>query len=243
MVILKRFKYFFIVSILLNIILGVLSVKVIADKKHLESLSSVSFLSDVIYPDISKKRNFPRSIVFVGDSMMQYGEWSYEFSQLSNEPVPIINRGIGGNTSSDLLKRLETNVLSINPEKVVLEIGTNDLINISKDNETEITENLINNYKEILRLLTENGSSVYAISILPVPENSFRNEKALLINQAIKEMSDKNDKVVYVDCFEKFYDNDTKTLKKEYSVSAETAHLNENGYKIWSRLILEELKK
>ncbi|MFY0686445.1 MAG: hypothetical protein JXQ90_04720 [Cyclobacteriaceae bacterium] len=44
----------------------------------------------------------------------------------------VINAGIGGNTTVDLLERVEVDVLSQNPDLVILMAGTNDMLNSKK---------------------------------------------------------------------------------------------------------------
>ncbi|HWL52137.1 MAG TPA: GDSL-type esterase/lipase family protein [Chthoniobacteraceae bacterium] len=50
----------------------------------------------------------------------------------SGEGCRVVNAGIGGNNSSDLLKRLEADVLSHKPALVIIGVGTNDAINSRK---------------------------------------------------------------------------------------------------------------
>lgn len=59
-------------------------------------------------------------LVMLGDSITELGLWQEWFADL-----PVLNRGIGGETSADLLTRLDTAIG--NPAAVFLLIGTNDL--------------------------------------------------------------------------------------------------------------------
>jgi hypothetical protein len=62
----------------------------------------------------------PGHIVFLGDSITQGGLWPEWFPG-----VPVLNRGIDGETSEDLLRRVDSAVRD--PRAVFLLIGTNDL--------------------------------------------------------------------------------------------------------------------
>ncbi|WP_022881750.1 GDSL-type esterase/lipase family protein [Gryllotalpicola ginsengisoli] len=62
----------------------------------------------------------PRVTAFVGDSLTAGGDWQ---AWLPDESV--INFGVGGNTTDDLLERLD-DVIAAQPQTVVLLIGTND---------------------------------------------------------------------------------------------------------------------
>ena len=59
-------------------------------------------------------------IAFVGDSITAGGDWDTWFPDDT-----VHNFGIGGNTTDDLLGRLDA-VLEVQPDIVVLLIGTND---------------------------------------------------------------------------------------------------------------------
>lgn len=47
-------------------------------------------------------------------------------------PVKVLNRGIAGNNTNDLLRRVDTAVVEKNPDLVILLAGTNDMINSGK---------------------------------------------------------------------------------------------------------------
>ena len=68
------------------------------------------------------------NIVFLGDSITQ----GYNLSNYFNN-YPVINSGISGNTTRDVLNDMYGRVYQYNPSKVVILIGTNDIFNgISK---------------------------------------------------------------------------------------------------------------
>ena len=60
-------------------------------------------------------------IVFAGDSITQAGEWTDFFPNLK-----IANRGVGSDTTHDLLRRLDS-IISVNPKNVFVMIGINDI--------------------------------------------------------------------------------------------------------------------
>ncbi|HEY8590760.1 MAG TPA: hypothetical protein VIL55_14535, partial [Naasia sp.] len=59
-------------------------------------------------------------VVFLGDSISEFGLWEEWFPE-----IPVLNRGIGGETSAQVLARLETAITE--PRAVFLLVGTNDL--------------------------------------------------------------------------------------------------------------------
>lgn len=67
-------------------------------------------------------RDSPAEVVMLGDSITEQGIWNEWFPQKS-----ILNRGIGGDTSTQLLDRMDVSSISIVTAKVFLLIGTNDI--------------------------------------------------------------------------------------------------------------------
>jgi lysophospholipase L1-like esterase len=60
-------------------------------------------------------------VVMIGDSLTASAHWNEIFAG-----VKIANRGVGGNTTQDILQRMDT-ILSLHPKKAFVEAGTNDL--------------------------------------------------------------------------------------------------------------------
>ena len=71
--------------------------------------------------DVEKDQN---ALVFLGDSITQ--GWGPEMGN-AFPGVKVANRGISGDTTRGMLIRLQEDVLSLNPEGVVMLMGTNDL--------------------------------------------------------------------------------------------------------------------
>lgn len=65
----------------------------------------------------------PNQVVLVGDSLTDNYPVNECFLDL---PYKVYNRGIGGDTTSGLLKRMDESVYELNPKVVVLLIGIND---------------------------------------------------------------------------------------------------------------------
>lgn len=87
------------------------------------------------------------------------------FVSIAHANCQVINAGIGGNTSKDLLKRIDKDVLSQNPDLVILMVGTNDMLNSRK---MLSYEEYAANIEEIVRKLKTNGAEVVLMTSLPV---------------------------------------------------------------------------
>lgn len=103
-------------------------------------------------------------ILFVGSSLMEQFP-IYEFIQDYDIKETIYNRGIGGYTTEEMMEGLDTLVFELEPSKIFINIGTNDL------NILDYTvEGLIERYKTILFKITERlpQSKVYVMAYYPV---------------------------------------------------------------------------
>jgi lysophospholipase L1-like esterase len=97
------------------------------------------------------------TIVFLGDSITQGGDWGAWFPE-----VNAINQGIGGDTTDDVLRRLGA-VVAAAPDEILLLIGTNDL------GTRQSVEHLVRNIQSILVELRRDlpGARMLVQSILP----------------------------------------------------------------------------
>lgn len=94
------------------------------------------------------------------------------------ENIKVINAGVGGNTTVDLLKRVDKDVIAKKPDLVIMMVGTNDMLN---------TEKLIDykTYSANLELLIKKIKSCGSKLVLmnPIPADSVylfdRHDKSL----------------------------------------------------------------
>ncbi len=84
-----------------------------------------------------------------------------------------IGRGIGGQTSPQLLLRFRKDVIELNPRVVVINIGTNDIAeNTGKYNPQYTLDNIIS----MTDIARANGIKVILTSVLPVGEYPWRKD-------------------------------------------------------------------
>jgi len=96
-----------------------------------------------------------KPIIVVGDSITHHCGWSELVSQKSN--VAIGNAGMASDTTSGVLKRLDSDAILLRPKFVVIFIGTND----SK------AETAISNYPKIIDQLIKHGIQPILCTALP----------------------------------------------------------------------------
>jgi len=183
-------------------------------------------------------------ILFVGSSLMEQFP-IYELMQDCGIKETIYNRGIGGYTTVEMLEVLDTVVFDLEPSKIFINIGTNDL------NLPDFTmEGLIGRYMAILERIMERlpQAKIYVMAYYPVNgAYDFGNpymKEALKIrtnarideaNQAVEKMAGRLG-LKFINVNKNLYDG-AGNLKHQYSV--EGMHMYANGY----HAILEDLMK
>lgn len=166
------------------------------------------------------------NIVFLGNSLTEYGEWQ-EFFDNPN----IRNRGIGGEFTDGILRRLQP-IISGKPKQIFLMIGINDLI-------LHRPPHILANYRSIVEQVKNGTPNTELIiqSILPVnntvKNTGLSNADVLTLNEGIQKIA--NDfNVKYVDLHQKIKDSSGK-LDARYTLDG--IHLNQAGYELWTNAI------
>ena len=108
--------------------------------------------------------------LFTGSSLME----QFPITEYClNEGLPIAyNRGIGGYTTDEFLAAIDVVLLDLQPRKLFLNIGTND-INFRQDGE-DWFDHLSGNERKICGIITEKlpGTEVYLMAYYPVNWNA-----------------------------------------------------------------------
>jgi len=183
------------------------------------------------------KYKVPENIVFLGDSITDFYDVDKYFSHNN-----VVNSGISGNRTTDILDNMEERVYRYNPSKVFLLIGINDLAYQTDKKE------IINNIEEIIEEIKEKRpeTEIYLESVYPINDSddekiehdklvNRRNEDVVEINKILKKYCEKN-KIKYIDLYSKLIDKEGN-LKIEYT--KEGLHISDEGYEF----ITKELEK
>jgi lysophospholipase L1-like esterase len=174
--------------------------------------------------DELKRYTKPNPIVFVGDSIIQYFRM--------NEFLPgyyFLNRGIESDTTTGLMNRLKCSVLDLNPEKVFIHVGTEDLPD-------KTDEEILSNYKDILiEIIAHNpATNLFVISILPTngwPEKAV--SRISYINAELERIA-RSLEITFINAFPIFC-NINEELKPE--LTNDGINLNQVGYNLLAKTI------
>src|SRR5262245_41079427 len=164
----------------------------------------------------------PDDVVFLGDSITEGGPWEELFPGVRTR-----NRGIGGDTSDGVLRRLEQ-VTRAQPAKVFLLIGTNDLYSGASEDE------IVANIEEILERLKQESpdTEVYLQSVLPRAADYRTRIEAL--NARLAEVAGEQ-AAAWVDLYPAFVDPEKGAIRPE--LSNDDLHLLGPGYALWKEQI------
>ncbi|MBM3909503.1 MAG: lysophospholipase [Firmicutes bacterium] len=179
----------------------------------------------------------PGGVVFVGDSLTQ----RYPLSEFY-PGVHLYNRGIDGDTTEGLSKRLNLSIFDLKPNVVVMQIGTNDLqvLGLPKEKTVENIASLITSIRQELPKI-----QILLLSLYPVNEstdklvNKFivgprKNTDIQWINDHIRTFKG----VEFVDVYPSLLDEDGQ-LKMQYS--KEGLHLSLAGYAVVTEVVKPRL--
>ena len=204
--------------------------------------------SDMLYRDWAGLRAFAQvnrnltvepEVVFMGNSITE-GWFNYhpDFFKKNNFAC----RGIGGQTSSEMLVRFRQDVIELHPRVVAILAGTND---IAMNNGYIALENTFQNIVSLCDLAKFNGIKVLLCSVTPAAYFNWRPqvEPAKIIpklNKMLREYAEATEGVEWVDYFTPMVGED-KAMRAEYS--PEGSHPNGEGYKVMERIVVPAINK
>lgn len=183
-------------------------------------------------------------VVFMGDSITDGWKLAEYFPGAA-----FVNRGISGQTTSQMLLRFRPDVIDLKPKAVVILAGTND---ISANTGPMTLGEIEGNLASMVELAHANGINVVVASVLPVSDYNTNKDgkqivrtvqrppaQILALNDWLKKFAAER-KLVYLDYFTATVD-DKGFLKAE--LANDGLHPNEKGYAVMKPLAAEAVQK
>ncbi|UCG08178.1 MAG: arylesterase [Desulfobacterales bacterium] len=187
----------------------------------------ILFLGYVVFfpsPGVGPHKSNYQTIICFGDSLT-YGtgasqgmDYPSQLSQMLNKPV--INAGVPGDTTGRALMRLERDVISKNPDIVLITLGGNDLKNgVSKDT-------AFHNLREIVESIQKQGATVIIGGLkFPLQDRGF--------GKGYQELADQTGAVLIPNIFEGIMGN--------RKLMSDPIHPNDAGYKMIAQQFYEAM--
>ncbi len=174
-----------------------------------------------------------KRVIFYGDSITDAWHLDQYFPNKG-----YINRGISGQTTSQMLVRFRQDVIDLKPAAVVILAGTND---IAGNTGPISIENIEENYATLAELALVHGVQMIFSSVIPVHNYTPQSQapfaqrdpaKILALNAWLKSYCAANN-LVYVDYFDAMVD-EHGLLRKE--LANDGLHPVDAGYRIMAPL-------
>ncbi len=178
----------------------------------------------------------PVKMVFMGNSITE--GWKLFDPNFFNS-TDYVNRGIGGQTTPQMLIRFKQDVLDLKPKGVVILAGTND---IAGNTGPMSIQEIYNQIESMAGLAALNKIEVFLCSVLPVYDYPWKPglkpaPKIVALNEMLKTLAGEKN-YLYIDYFSQMSD-DKNGLKA--SLGADGVHPNEKGYEIMKRVLLNTI--
>lgn len=173
----------------------------------------------------------PGRVVFLGDSITDGWRLAEFFPG-----KPYVNRGIGGQTTPQMLVRMFPDVIKLKPAAMILLAGTNDIArNTGEATLAQITDNI----QAITELAQAHNIKVILSSVLPVSDYTPRKQSEkrppadiLMLNGWLKGYASQA-KAGYVDYYQATVDE--KGMLRD-GISGDGLHPNAKGYALMAPL-------
>jgi len=181
----------------------------------------------------------PKTVILIGDSITE--SWKGYSPGFFAENPYLINKGVGSETTSQILDRFNKDVVSLGPEFVIILAGINDIAqNTGYISVSETFANIINMAE------TANSHNITPVlcSVLPAYNIAWRPEiksadLVIELNDRLKNYCIENN-TVYLDYFSSMV-GEKKELRSELTYDG--VHPDKEGYIVMERVLLETIQK
>ena len=194
------------------------------------------------YRDANAKLSPPvkneNRVVFLGNSITE--GWARYFDTMF-PGKPYIGRGIGGQTTPQMVLRFRQDVIALKPKVVVILAGTNDIAGNTGPSTLEMIED---NIASMAELAKANGIRVVLSSVLPVWDYPWKPglepaPKIIALNKWMKDYA-REHRAVYLDYHSAMADA-RGGMRSE--LASDGVHPNEAGYRLMAPLAEQAIQR
>ena len=180
-----------------------------------------------------------KKIVLIGDSITE--SWKGYSPEFFAENPYLINKGVGGETTPQILDRFNSDVVSLEPEFVIILAGINDIAqNTGYISIPETFTNIIN----MVEIANSHNITPVLCSVLPASKIAWKPEiksadLVIELNDKLKDYCTENN-IAYVDYFSSMV-GEKKELRSDLTYDG--VHPDKKGYLIMEKILLETIQK
>tara|TARA_E500000331_G_scaffold1918_1_gene1974 strand:- start:1615 stop:2238 length:624 start_codon:yes stop_codon:yes gene_type:complete len=182
-----------------------------------------------------------KKIVFMGNSITQM--WSDNSFFFKSNPS-FINKGISGQTTSQMLMRFDDDVIKENANTVIILAGIND---IAQNTGPIQIKDIADNIFRMTEMAQKNNINVFICSVLPANRILWNKSikptyKVIKLNMLLKEFC-KNKNIEYVDYYSEMVDWSGGLKSPLYTSKWDLVHPNKKGYEKMEEILIKKIKK
>ncbi|MES2880855.1 MAG: GDSL-type esterase/lipase family protein, partial [Bacteroidota bacterium] len=177
----------------------------------------------------------PNQILFVGSS--SFTNWKDVQNYFPS--YPIINRGFGGSSLTDVIFYAEDVIFRYQPKQIVIYCGENDIAGADSVTGQMVFER----FKTLFHIVRQRLPQVpiVYISMKPSPSRWHMKERVIDGNDRIKKFLKKQKRTKFVSVWKAMLGADGQPRKDLFV--ADMLHMNALGYAIWKEKIEKHLMK
>ena len=216
----KRLKVFIVFALIIAILSSLAYIYLKNKEEERKNIELQQMLEDYYNGKVEQFEEENKSIipgetdvVFLGDSLTDGCDLSLYYPEYTT-----LNRGIGGDTTIGLEKRLDVSVYAVQPKVVVMLIGANNF------------STMFDNYENILISLKENlpQSKIILVSLTSMGGTWGKNNNLAAFNNVkIRALAEKYG-YEFVDVYTPLLNFETNEIYVEYT--SDGGHLTHEGY-------------
>ena len=215
------------ISTVAILILSYFIFKKIFKKKRINYEQRYSKMINIYEKENKLQKNQNVDIIFLGDSLI----FRYNLKQFFPE-YTTLNRGIGGDTTFGVEKRLNVSCFDIKSKLIVMLIGINNI------------DSMLKNYESILIKFKEkaNERKIILCSLTPLGRKKSIKKNNLIIsnNKIIKNLAEKYN-FIYIDLFTPLFNEKIYKIFPQYTWDG--LHFTDEGYNVITKEIKKVLNK
>jgi len=204
---------------------------------------------------LSMKQEKKRTILFFGDSITQAASdengfisiLQKELTAKNDKSTQLINAGIGGNKVTDLYLRFDDDVLSKNPDEVLIWIGINDVWHRENGTGTDLNK-FPGFYQKMIDQLKQRNIKVILCTpgVIGELKDNANSQDELLnsFSDAIRKLANDND-CTLIDFRNDFQEYEIKNNSENKSsgiLTTDGVHLNAQGNQFVADIFKDVLK-
>ena len=176
-----------------------------------------------------------RQVLFVGSS--SFTNWKDVQNYFPT--IPIINRGFGGSSLTDLLRYKEEVIFKYKPKQIVIYCGENDFAG----SDTVSVTTVVKRFTELFGLIRSRYKDIPIayVSMKPSPSRQHLMPKFEKANMEIRQFLKKYKKTVFIDVYHSMLKPDGSPMTDIFL--QDNLHMNAKGYAIWKKQIAPHLLK